>query len=404
MANKTGREKKRVLKSIAIDKLHLDPFNPRLNPELRGKNEKETLRSLKRHFGLDELAFSMSENGYFDEEPLIVIPLNLPEKFEGKDHTESNEDNDYINFLDSKDVKFTVVEGNRRLASVKILISDELRAELGIRKWPQITAQRRYGLKHLPAIIYPERKGVLPYLGVRHISGIKKWEAYSKASYIAYMIEEGLSIDEIQRQIGDRSNSVKKIYFSYRLIEVVEDGFDVNTERAKDFFSYLILALGQSSVKSYLGIPKGWNRVNFEDPVSEDKLENLKNLFSWLFGEGKAKLPVVKESRDITSKLSPVLGSDDAILHLKHTRDLQYAYERSDGERDLLLKNLKGATRNLQNSLGLISEYKEDELALNEATKCERVLKDILKFAASTYDQTYFPPESEPNGLSKTIN
>ncbi len=70
---------RRPLLEIPVDRLHLDPLNPRFSEYDKGKDEEGTIYNLKRHFDLDELALSIAENGYFDEEPLIVIPDELPE-------------------------------------------------------------------------------------------------------------------------------------------------------------------------------------------------------------------------------------------------------------------------------------------------------------------------------------
>ncbi len=357
----SGYGGRRPLLEIPVDKLHLDPLNPRFSEEGKNKEEMETLYILKKHFDLDELAFSIAENGYFDEEPLIVIPDKLPKTLATKNYSDLIIDDSYKKFINHKNTNFTVVEGNRRLGTVKILLSDELKSKFKVRSWPDIDKQIEDDITNLPAIVYPDRKGVLPYLGVRHITGIKKWEAYSKASYVVEMREAGLSLDEIQKQVGDRTNSIRKIYCCYKLIEKVENEFDIETFKAKNYFSYLILAVGQGAVKQFLGIPKQWKNIDIEDPIPDGKLENLKDLFAWLFGEGKDKLPVINESRDITNLLSPVLRNEESVSYLKSSRNLKDAYERSDGERCLLLKKLNTSKRELEGSLGIINRYRTEE-------------------------------------------
>jgi len=53
--------------------LFLDPQNPRLPIEVQGRNEEDIACALYRFFDIEELAYSMAENGYFDEEPLVAI-------------------------------------------------------------------------------------------------------------------------------------------------------------------------------------------------------------------------------------------------------------------------------------------------------------------------------------------
>ncbi|HKZ39324.1 MAG TPA: hypothetical protein VJ044_00090, partial [Candidatus Hodarchaeales archaeon] len=65
--------------------------------EVQGKKEPEVLEALYSSFDLDELAVSMAQNGYFDEEPHVVV---------GQSKKEGTKE-------------FTVVEGNRRVATIR---------------------------------------------------------------------------------------------------------------------------------------------------------------------------------------------------------------------------------------------------------------------------------------------
>ncbi len=186
---------KRPLHNLSPDQLLLDSNNPRLPASIQGKTQEDIIYTLYRGFDLEELAVSMAENGYFDEEPLVAIPCNLPEEFVeiAEKSPESLGANDkYRAFITNPATQFTVMEGNRRLSTVKLLLSDDLRKKFRINHWPTLRANIREDLKLLPTIIYPVRREVLPYMGVRHITGIKKWEPYAKARYIADMVEQGI--------------------------------------------------------------------------------------------------------------------------------------------------------------------------------------------------------------------
>lgn len=373
-----GRGRKRSQYDVPAENLHLDPNNPRLPKDLKGKPQKELISTLTKYFDLDELAQSMAENGYFDEEPLVAVPRDLPTPFRGLDSVSLAGNQEYLAYLGLPTTHFTVIEGNRRLATVKILLSAELRREVrGASKWPSLSVEARSDLSVLPVIVYARRDEVRPYMGVRHVTGVKKWEAFSKAAYVAETVENNKTLDDVQRMVGDRSSSVRKLYLGYKLIEQAEDQLELDTSRAKEYFSYLILAIGQRSVKDFLGIPDRLATVNYSAPVEKEKLDNLQLLFSWLFGEGKEKLPVLKESRDITSYLSPVLRNEEATKHLTLTRDLVDAYERSDGEKQLLLRNLRRASKSLSSSLGIITRYKGEEDVKGEVAYCQEILGDI---------------------------
>jgi hypothetical protein len=77
-----------------VTDLHLDPKNPRL-PEDLSKSEPGLLKYFYDNGVLEELAQSFLDNGFFEQEPLSVLAR--------------------------KPSGFTVVEGNRRLATLMIL-------------------------------------------------------------------------------------------------------------------------------------------------------------------------------------------------------------------------------------------------------------------------------------------
>src|SRR5436190_21758598 len=87
-----------------IDQLDLDDENPRLaSASEEPDTQKALLRVLWDEMAVDEVALSIAANGFFQEEPLFVIPK--------KGATN----------------KYVVVEGNRRLAAVRLLRAASLR-------------------------------------------------------------------------------------------------------------------------------------------------------------------------------------------------------------------------------------------------------------------------------------
>ena len=82
-----------IIKEIEIERLKLDPKNPRL-PESIARDQLSMLDYIAESTSIEELMDAIAENDFFPGEPIIVIP-------DGKD--------------------FVVVEGNRRLSAVILL-------------------------------------------------------------------------------------------------------------------------------------------------------------------------------------------------------------------------------------------------------------------------------------------
>lgn len=388
-----GTGTKRPLLDIPIDKLSVDNQNPRLAQEYQGATETVIMKVLVDDFDVEELAYSMAENGYFDEEPIVVVPARLPDTYKAKRFRTTDEYQTALSkFVQSPEAQFIVVEGNRRTTAAKLLIDQGLRAKLDVSNdFPKPkNNQVEVDLSTIPAIFYETRKDISAYLGVRHIIGISKWEAYARAVFIARKIEEDLKrktkindrIEEVQKQIGDRADVIRKQYMCYKLVEQAEVdlGFDASDIRRR--FSLVTVALNQKAIREYLGVPS-YKEANFSKPiVSTKKLPALEQVLTWIFGnKSKGKDRIIKDSRQITSTLAPVLADKDSTDYLIKYENLQDAYERSGGDRTYLIKKLSSIRKNLTVSLGLAYKFRnvlEVKELVEECSAAIKELKDMV--------------------------
>ena len=360
---------------VPVEKLLLDPENPRLRQETQGKGQNELFKVLYREFNLVELADSLSQNGYFAEEPLVVVPKDLPSGL--KNPTTEKLKAEFDKFVNQKTTEFYVVEGNRRLATCKLLLDSEARSSLKIKSFGvELSSEVSESIKELPVIVYPTRDAMLTYLGVRHIVGVEKWDSYAKARYIKSMVESGIDLDEIQAKIGDRRNATKLSYICYEILEQARDLLSYDTTNAQGNFSFLILSMG--SMRNFLGMPRRIADVNFAEPVSKEKMDNLHFLLSCLYGDEKNE-PVIDESRDITDYLKWVINDDYAREYLKEKRDLKEAYELTDGEETYLRKSLAAANRKLDLVLGKVHRHKDNPAIRDGIEKASETIKELLK-------------------------
>lgn len=381
-----GRQRPVRRNSISIERLNLDPENPRLSVSAQGGKQNELLKELQKEFNLEALVDSLAKHGYFTEEPLVCIPNNMSENLSKRlGDYDSNELGQFTDLVLADDTDFTVVEGNRRLATCKLLISKNLQNSLGLRGWPDLTPDIEADLSSLPAIIYPLREEVVPYLGVRHITGIQKWDSYAKARYIATLVDSGTSVGEVEAQIGDKKGSTRRNYLALKMLTQVEQEFEIDTRKAKKDFSLLVLAIGLRRIKQFIGIPRLLANADPDAPVPDDHLDNLRDLLSWLFGDEKHKSPAIQESREITKYLSHVVTSEEAVKYLRTSRNLIEAYDRSDGEEEMLLKYIQQATSKLETALGIAHLHRTaDVIASSE--RCHKSATQLVKNVNSEDD------------------
>lgn len=300
------------------------------------------------------------------------MPINLPKNFKWDEDVEALETNLKQLLASNKNIKFTVIEGNRRIASAKLLADKELRDRLKIRDndFPKIK-DKDVGedLKIIPSIVYKDRKDISPYLGVRHITGVLKWEAYAKARYIASRIEDELrrgksieaSIQEVQRKVTDRSDLIKKQYMTYKIFEQARDDISFDVDAIINRFSLITVALNYPSIREFIGVAS-YKDVKFNKPlVPRNKLEKLDTLFTWIFGKGKDIPPILTDSRKIQEKLSYILADKDATDFLLQGGNLEEAYERSGGEVEFIKKRINTAKRAVASALQYAYKHKGDK-------------------------------------------
>lgn len=386
-----GKGKRRPQLDVPLGKISLDNDNPRLAKQKDLATQFDLIKTLYEGFDLEEVALSMSENGYFDEEPIIVVPKNVPAGlFEGDTDTIQKRVDALIK---SNSIEFVVVEGNRRVGTAKILLEPELRARLKIREdsFPKTKSQAiAEDLSLIPAIIYSNREDVGPYLGVRHITGLLKWDAYAKAAYIAQAVEEkvskGVSIDEsiktVQQQIADRSDVIKKQYLCYKIMKEAEDDLEFDTKNIKDKFSLLTVALNSPAIRHYVGSPTHKDAKFDSRIIPVDKIEQLRHLLTWIYGDGKRE-PILSDSRRITKELAPVLASKDATEYLIKNNNLEEAYERSEGERDYIIRKINTASSNIKFSLSFAWKYKKDKEVHDSVKECASAIVELQKMITS---------------------
>lgn len=347
---------------ISVDRLLLDFENPRLASSRGGDTQEDLLRVLWKEMAVDEVALSIAANGFFAEENLFVIPEDSREKDEDKR-------------------KYIVVEGNRRLAAVKLLLDQKLRERIKATDLPTLSAQGRDKLKTLPVSIYKGREDLWAYFGFRHINGPKEWDAFSKATYVAYVKENyGIPLDEIARKIGDQHSSVKRFYRGYVVLKQAEEQADFDREdriRNKFYFSHLYTALDQPGYQKFLGITAE-NSLK-PNPVPKSKLKELKELMVYIYGsKTEHKQPIVQSQSPDLNILREVIGQPRALSALRAGYSLGRSHEIARGDKRRFEEALTTAKEDLMEANGTVTlGYAGDDDLYEVMQDISRLAQDL---------------------------
>lgn len=342
---------------IDVSKLLLDSKNYRLSEGAHSFDQSQLLKELERDFELNVIAESLADNGYFVEEPLIAIP-------------------------DSSN-RFIVVEGNRRLATLKFILQPELRhLSSDPEYWGDVSRRLKYDISEVPVIVYENREELIGFLGHRHIAGIVKWDPLPKARFISSLIErEKREVDfaEVARETGSRAHTIRNNYIAYRVFLQARDVFGIDTSELEKNFSIFYRAIVNPVFTDFLGLNKDVSPKAMRIPVPKGKANALRELIGFIHGT-KEEEPVLTDSRQLT-KLADVLDNKEAYNHLKNFRNLEQAFQLSGGEERRLIGNLNKASVYLDDALRDAHRYKQSKKVARLVERCmETMLEIIVKF------------------------
>ncbi len=340
---------------VSVDKLHLDSKNPRIQQVGEGLNQQQILELLWSEYAVEEVAWSIAQNGFFPHEPL---------------------------FATEEDGKLIVVEGNRRLAAVRILRDDRLREKLRATSIPRISEDLAEDLSELP-VIHCQRKDVWQYIGFKHVNGPQVWNSFAKAEYIAWVRNElGTELAEIATTIGDTHSTVARLYRAYMALKQAEDrGVYHRDQRTRKHFSFSHLYTGLD----YQGI-REFTRVADLDPPRERpiparRLKEFGELCVWLWGDkGRNEPALIKSQNPHLRELDETLKSPDGLRALRAGYGLQRSLDVSRGDTALFRDALLTAKQSLQDARGKVVTGFAGEADLS------REIDEIVSLADALYE------------------
>lgn len=201
--NKEDSTKKYAI--IDLEDLHLDKRNPRFSSSTiigdeREIGDKEIIEYLLQYGRIYELAQSINRNsGLYEEE--------------------------WISCYRNKNNEIIVLEGNRRVATCKILkdsswISDAVRENILI---PSANNEKTLeNISKVKAIIYDDEKDAQLYIAAKHTKPeIKRWETVEQCNYYYEQFMQGIAPQNIGSSVGEETKKVKEKIKQFGLFKKV---------------------------------------------------------------------------------------------------------------------------------------------------------------------------------------
>jgi hypothetical protein len=338
--------------------VNLDPHNPRLSSEEEGSDQPKLLQIMIERFKVEEIAESIIAAGYLPFDPLIGL-----------------EEGDLV----------TILEGNRRIAAIKLLLEPSKAPERHSQKWMDLAKRLpkavREDLSEIWVEVHKHRDdfNVRAYIGFRHVTGVLKWPSLEKASFIAELVDKDKwTYEQVADRLGSYPRHVEKHYVAYKL---VEQSSELEIEGAKNMqnaFGVLLRALQAGGISEFLGIKYPDNPKASRRPVPPSKLENLNDFVPWTFGTDE-KSRILPDSRDLT-KWGKILSSPAALGYLKRASQPSFdrAWAKCGGQVESLAESLYTAADRLEESVPLVPLHKDDREIHDAVLSCTRFLIQIL--------------------------
>lgn len=316
------------IQDVSLDQLLFDPENPRFSL-FETSTDEQVIGRMTETENVQELMGSIGEQGYFSGEPLLVAPAQPATSPE----------------------TYVVVEGNRRLAALKLLAG---KIKIDRPSIAALVASATHKDETAPCIVFAQRRDILRYLGYRHITGAKRWDPLPKARYLQQLKQEFFSHlpDEEQhkmlaKEIGSRSDYVAQMLSGLNVYDQAKSADFYSLSGVNDSsvdFSLLTTALSYRSIYTYAGLSSK------SDVVGAGLVrDHCRDLFLWMYSPREDGFTILGESRNLKI-LAAVLDKEPATQYLKAEKNLQKAFLMSEGPTRafekfmrLVIDNLKGA-------------------------------------------------------------
>jgi len=295
-----------VPKKLTIDKLLLDPNNPRFCAFRRKVStaripetgvQDRTLQEIS-EFGVDELKESILQVGFLSIDRIVAVQL--------QDNSDS----------------YIAIEGNRRLAAIKSVLKD-------VEGGQEVDVSILNTLTELDVLILDSKTyensigDQLLIQGLRHISGVRNWKPYQQAKALASLVKEGYTITDAAKAIGmgrPTASRMRKAFHAFEEMRRYEEiELPKDEDEATSYFSYFVELLKDVSLRNH-----------FDWSDTENKFKNspeLLKFYRWIGlldvqEDGFKQIPSALEVR----QLSQVLNHPEARRALEMGNKIEQAY------------------------------------------------------------------------------
>lgn len=326
---------------VKLSNLFLDPNNyrfiekedyvPVIDEDVQAKSvQNRTLKFLKEK-GINDLIESFKDNGFLEVDNIQVRKINEDEN------------------------KYIVIEGNRRIAALKVLESEynkDKNIEVLGNLNPKIFSKVPVFLNKTDDI-----KKHLIIMGLKHISGNKKWDSANQAKmmydylkdYIGketYFYEE----EKLARSLAVNKNKIRDFLNTYHLIELYKS---LGHEFINTMFSIFAEAIKKPNVCNWIT----WDRERY----TYQDINKIERFFSWISPVPYDDDNEYEEER-IINKGADIRRLNEFIKDEKSVEIMEKYRSLDEGEKNFKVKektNISYLLTTLEEDIKFVAKYEE---------------------------------------------
>ncbi len=318
---------------VKLSDLLLDPDNYRVAKDTVEKQssleeihseQKSILSSLKKQ-KLEDLKDSILKNGFLTVDRIVIKRL--------------------------KDNKYLVIEGNRRVAALKSLIEDYSKGYIEDLNFRNVINKSRA----ISAVLVQGNEDEIKaysnaLMGIRHVSGAKKWHGWQSAKLVNRMYENGDSLTEIGLKLGITSIDAGRRMRGYKAYQQLEND-DVYGSKKETHHYGLLLEFLSSNRKGKQWL--GWDDSEFcfknRTELNRVYQAITKNI------EGRYEVRNTGDAREFLKRIENSVGQQ-RILQVENFRDIKLEDIKED---HCILSTI---IEMLKSNFDLSESFDEDEI------------------------------------------
>ena len=282
---------------------------------------------------------------------------------------------------------FTVIEGNRRLASIKLILDPALAQRVGVRVPQPVTKEVLKSIDRVLVYRVDDTNEARAFIGFKHINGPQRWDAYAKAKYVTAWYKEAhgsLPISKIADMMGDNNNTLRAYIYAVLILEQADKAgkWSLNDRpkaRGRFPFSHLYTALQRVEYQQILGLT-GWSDVPSTTPIKAKHLNDLGEVLGYMFGNtSEDRASLIQSQNPDLKNLGIALVSDRSRDALRNGYTLDEALDLTKEASSAFKDALVQAKLRLDRAIAVLPRYTTTDKVVEELVSEIYEQADTLK-------------------------